>query len=178
MLPITLYNPPPLACRSYDPRAPDVARALAELIHSVLADVQIEHFGSTAVPGCPGKGYIDLLVLYPDQSLETTRDGLAALGFQPQSSRDPFPEDRPMRVGSYDFDGREYSVHAHVVAMNSAEAEEFIWFRERLKADTRLREEYVAEKKRILTAGITDSVAYAYRKGTFVDRIMATREYL
>jgi len=176
MRPINLYNPGPVACRPYDPRAPLVASRLREMIRGRAPAVEVEHVGSTSVPGCEGKGYIDLLVLYPEGALEAAKDALAALGFQPQTSRDPFPEERPMRVGSFTFDGREYPIHAHVVYRDSAEAVELIWFRERLRSDARLREQYVAEKRRILAAGVTDQLDYCVSKGAFVERTLAARE--
>jgi GrpB-like predicted nucleotidyltransferase (UPF0157 family) len=174
--PIGLYNPPPVACHPYDPQAPEVARRLKDLIRSGLPEVEVEHVGSTSVPECPGKGYIDLMVLYPDGALGATRDGLGALGFQRQSSRDPFPEERPMRVGTFAYGGKHYPVHAHVIDMNSPEVEELRWFRERLKADERLRDEYVAEKRGLLAAGVSDSVEYAISKGAFVQSVLAIRE--
>ena len=176
MRPINLYNPGPVSCRPYDPRAPLAARRLGELIRGRAPEVLVEHIGSTSVPGCEGKGYIDLLVLYPDGSLEAAKDALAALGFQPQTSRDPFPEERPMRVGSFTFEGHDYPVHAHVVNRDSAEAGQLIWFRERLRSDASLREQYVAEKRRILAAGATDQLDYCVSKGTFVERTLAARE--
>lgn len=171
--PISLYNPPPIACYAYDPQAPEVARWLKDLIRGVLPEVEVEHVGSTSVPECPGKGYIDLMVLYSEGALGATRVGLGTLGFQRQSSRDPFPEERPMRVGTFAYGGKQYPVHAHVIAINSPEAEELRWFRERLKADEKLRDEYVAEKRRILAAGVSDSVEYALSKGAFVQRVLA-----
>lgn len=175
MRPITLYNSSPAACHSYDPQAPEVARLLRDLIRSVLPEVEVEHIGSTSVPECAGKGYIDLMVLYPENGLEAAKSGLEALGFQRQTSRDPFPEERPMRVGTFVFGGKEYATHAHVIAMNSPEVEELLWFRERLKADARLLEEYVAEKRRILAAGTLDSVEYSLSKASFVQRALAIR---
>jgi GrpB-like predicted nucleotidyltransferase (UPF0157 family) len=170
---VRTYDPLPVACHPYDSQAPEVARILRDLIRGVLPDVEVEHVGSTSVSGCAGKGYIDLMVLYSDGALEATKAGLAALGYQPQTSRDPFPEERPMRVGSFVFGGKKYSIHAHVIAMNSPEVEEFRRFREMLKADARLLEEYVVVKRRILAAGVSDSVEYAVNKGVFVEGVLA-----
>ena len=52
------------------------------------------------MPGCAGKGVVDLMLVYPDGLLGASREVLEALGFQRQTTRDPFPEDRPMRTGS------------------------------------------------------------------------------
>jgi GrpB-like predicted nucleotidyltransferase (UPF0157 family) len=145
------------------------------LIRERAPEVEVEHIGSTSVPECEGKGYVDLLVLYPDGALEDAKAALAGLGFQPQSSRDPFPEERPMRVGSFTYEGHEYAIHAHVVRRDSAEAEGLLWFRERLRSDARLRAEYVAEKRRILAQGTTDELDYCISKGSFVERVLAAR---
>src|SRR5690349_18287190 len=48
-----------------DPRAPAVAEAVAGLIRARRPSLVVEHVGSTAIPGCRGKGVIDLAVLYP-----------------------------------------------------------------------------------------------------------------
>lgn len=173
MNPIAPYNPRPLACHPYDPQAPEVASALNDLIRNLLPDVEVEHIGSTSVPGCAGKGFIDLMVLYRDGSLEEAKAGLATLGFQKQTSRDPFPEDRPMRVGSFTFKGSEYQIHTHVIDVNSTEAIELRAFRERLRQDAQLRDAYIAEKRRILEAGISDHVEYCIEKSVFVEKILA-----
>src|SRR5215207_2109508 len=97
---IGAYQPVPVACHPWDPRAPEVARRVAGLIRRRLPEAMVEHVGSTAVPGCAGKGVIDLLLLYPPGRLAAARDALDALGFQHQGGRHPWPEERPMRVGS------------------------------------------------------------------------------
>jgi GrpB-like predicted nucleotidyltransferase (UPF0157 family) len=155
-------------CREWDPRAPEVSRRLIELILSQAFSLTIEHIGSTAVPGCAGKGVIDLLVLYGAGQLEVAKDALRLLGFQSQSGRAPFPEDRPMRVGAIEHDGAIYRIHVHVVASHSPEAGELIGFRDRLRSSPALLAEYVATKRRILAEGITDSLDYSIAKGDFI----------
>src|SRR5262249_23014880 len=123
--------------------------------------------GSTAVPGCAGKGVVDLMLVYPEGKLEAARDVLDALGFQRQSTRDPFPEERPMRVGSLEHDGSVYRLHVHVIAAGSPEVAQLLGFRDRLRADPRLVAAYVARKREIVAAGVTDSVEYCERKGAF-----------
>ncbi|SRR6266496_4980642 len=173
---ILRYDSPPVGCHPYDSQAVEVARILRDLIRGELQDVEVEHVGSTSVPGCAGKGHIDLMVLYSEGAIDATKAGLAALGFQPQTSRDPFPEGRPMRVGRFAYHGKDYPVHAHVIAMNSPEVEALRWFKEMLKTDARLLEEYVEVKKGILAAGVSDSVEYAISKSAFVEGVLAKRK--
>jgi GrpB-like predicted nucleotidyltransferase (UPF0157 family) len=106
----------------------------------------VEHVGSTSVPGCAGKGIVDLLLVYRDGQLADARDLLDALGFQRQTGRDPFPEERPMRVGSLVHGETAFNLHVHVIAASSPEAQELRGFRDRLRADAALVAAYVAAK--------------------------------
>jgi GrpB-like predicted nucleotidyltransferase (UPF0157 family) len=159
-------------CQDYDGRAAEVAQQVAASIRSHLPGITVEHIGSTAVPGCAGKGIVDLMLLYPDGQLAAARGILDALGFQRQTGRDPFPEDRPMRRGSVVYDGTTFLLHVHVIAASSPEAEELRRFRDQLRADSDLVASYVATKKAILAGGVTDSVDYAEQKGGFVQRAL------
>ena len=133
-----------------------------------LHHMRYEHIGSTAVPGLAGKGVVDLMVLYPPGMLERARAALDALGFQRQSTRDPFPESRPMRIGAMRFDGKTFRLHAHVIASDDEEAATLRGFRDRLRADPKLRDAYVERKRAILASGITDTIDYAYAKSEFI----------
>ena len=165
---IGAYESIPAQCLEYDPRAPAVAAWVESLIRSELPDLAVEHFGSTAVPGCSGKGVVDLMILYPEGRLEDVKKVLDGLGFQRQSTRDPFPEDRPMRVGSLPYDGCTFRLHVHVIAADSPEVVSLRAFRDRLRADPVLVAAYVEQKRRIIAAGITDTVEYCERKGEFI----------
>jgi GrpB-like predicted nucleotidyltransferase (UPF0157 family)/mannose-6-phosphate isomerase-like protein (cupin superfamily) len=162
------YEHRPAACHEHDPRSAEVARRVAALIEPHLAGTALEHVGSTSVPGCAGKGVVDLMLVYPPGQLAAARDLLDALGFQRQTGRDPFPEERPMRTGSLVHDGTAFNLHVHVIAADSSEVGELLAFRDRLRADAASREAYVAAKRAILADGCTDPIDYCYRKGEFV----------
>ena len=162
------YEDRQAVCQAHDRRTAEVARRVAASIRSHLPGVTVEHVGSTAVPGCAGKGIVDLMLLYPDGQLAAAREVLDALGFQRQTTRDPFPEDRPMRTGALVSDGTAFLLHVHVLAASSPEAEELRRFRDRLRADPDLVASYVAAKRAILASGVTDSVDYAIGKGAFI----------
>jgi GrpB-like predicted nucleotidyltransferase (UPF0157 family) len=162
------YDSLPAMCLHYDPRAPDVAERVGLLIRTHLPEVTVEHIGSTAVPGLCGKGVIDLMIAYSEGRLEDVKAVLNVLGFQRQSTRDPFPESRPMRVGSLQHDGRTFQLHVHVIAGTSPETKMLRDFRDRLRADPALRADYVRRKRQIIAEGIVDSVEYCERKGEFI----------
>ncbi len=160
--------------RAHDPRAAEVARRVGELIEARLTGCTLEHIGSTSVPGLAGKGIVDLMLLYPPGGLTVARDALDAAGFQRQTARDPFPEERPMRVGSVDLEGARFQLHVHVIAAGAPEAAQLRAFRDRLRADPSFRDAYVARKRAVLASGVTDSLEYCYQKGDFIQNWLRT----
>ena len=172
---IAPYEQLPATCNDHDPRSFEVAKRVADLIESHLPDVRVEHVGSTAVPGCAGKGVVDLMVLYPPGRLPEVKDVLKALGFQQQTGRNPFPEERPLRLGSIEYDGTRFRLHVHVIPVDSPEVSELRTFRDRLRSEPMLLEQYVALKRKIIAQGVTDSLDYSIRKGEFIAGILRDR---
>ncbi len=170
--PIGKYDQKKPDIQPYDPACVLVADEVIGLILDRLPFVWVEHVGSTAVPGLAGKGIIDLMVVFPTDKLDEVKEGLAGLGFQPQPHDDPFPEDRPMRVGSFVYGGRSYLLHVHVIREGSLEIEDMRTFRDRLRYDRVLQTAYVDRKKQILKTGIKNSSEYARLKGEFIDKIL------
>ena len=166
--PINEYENAPVVCRPYDPRSSEVAERVGEMIRHQAPGLSVEHVGSTAVPGCAGKGVVDLMIPYREGQFETARLALQDLGFQRQSIRDPFSEDRPMRVGSIEHERDNFRLHVHVIPSYSEEVKEFRAFRDWLRSDPALVENYVERKRRIIESGTTDSVDYAEAKGSFI----------
>lgn len=163
----------PACYQPHDPRAASVAEWIAARIVAEGGELVVEHIGSTAVPGCAGKGIVDLAILYPEGCLNVAKRVLDTLGFQRQPTRDPFPEDRPMRVGAVSYAGRKYNLHAHVISANSPEIIELRRFRDRLRADPVVRADYESTKQGIIASGITDSVDYCEAKGAFIQQVLA-----
>jgi GrpB-like predicted nucleotidyltransferase (UPF0157 family) len=165
---IGAYQELPAAVRPYDHRVAGAAQRLRGLIESAMPGVAVEHIGSTSVPGCAGKGVIDLQVLYPPGQLAAARAALDALGFQRQQGRDPWPEERPMRVGAVEHEGARFQIHAHVICVDDAEVAANRRFRDGLRADATLVDAYVARKHAIVDSGVSDATDYSYAKGDFI----------
>src|SRR5688572_326039 len=94
----------------WDPRYLEVGLSLIGDMGPWPTGVGIEHVGSTAIQGCGGKGVIDLLATYPDGAREETKGWLLSLGLSrqgPEFSR-PWPESRPMYLGSYRYGGQAF----------------------------------------------------------------------
>lgn len=169
---IGLYASRPAVCRDYDPRGAAVARQVAAVVSAHLPQVYAEHVGSTAAPGCAGKGIVDLLIPVPDGEMDKVKELLDRLGFQRQTGSDPFPEDRPMRVGALVQDGETFLLHVHVIPACSPEVEDIRFFRACLRADPELLKVYVAEKRKIIASGVTDSLEYCKAKGEFLKAVL------
>jgi GrpB-like predicted nucleotidyltransferase (UPF0157 family) len=166
------YELRPATCRDYDSRAATVAERVAECIASRLPGIRVEHIGSTSVPGCAGKGVVDLMIPVAAGEMDAAKKVLADLGFQPQPHRDPFPEDRPMRLGSVLHDGETFLLHVHVIPADSPEVDELRFFWACLRADPELRKVYVAKKREIIAGGATDSLDYCSEKRKFIKEVL------
>lgn len=172
---IMAYERQPALCHAWDPRAVEVASIIAEALAAQMPSLHVEHVGSTAVPDCDGKGIVDLAVLYPSGMLREARDLVDALGFQRQQTPDPFPEERPMRVGAIAHSGRVFQLHVHILSADCEEARELLSFRNRLRREPELRQAYVAHKRAIIDGDVSDPLEYCYAKGSFIDEALGKR---
>ena len=164
------YRESPVACRDFDPRAADIARQLCGLISRHLPSIRAEHVGSTSVPGCGGRGIIDLLVSGSEGDLETIGQLLAHLGFQ-QGDEALFPPHPPAYRGTWMHNGEPYLVHAHVLPAGANEIDSMRFFRSCLRSDAELMKAYVKQKKAILAGG-ANATEYARQKGEFLNMVL------
>ena len=71
--------------RPWDTRGPAAANGVIRILQSALPGIEIEHVGSTSVPGCDGKGILDLMLLIPVGHLSEVCAIIDGMGFQHQS---------------------------------------------------------------------------------------------
>jgi 5-(carboxyamino)imidazole ribonucleotide synthase len=157
----------PAAVEPWDPRSLDVAADVRGRIGQRRPDLVVEHIGSTAVPGLPGKGIVDLAIATTPDDVPLVADLLRELGFGPQPGPDPWPPSRPMLVGSLEVDGRTYRIHCHVLP-DTDELRRDLAFRDALLADPALVEAYAALKTDIVEGGPLEPHQYTYRKQAWI----------
>ncbi len=169
-LPIRSYERLPAAFHPWDPRTADVARDVGRLVASARPGTTVEHIGSSAVPGLPGKNIVDLGIEADPDDIPEITDTMLSLGFQPQGGLAPFPPTRPMLVGAVPRDGELFRVHLHIIPPARRELAELRAFRDALRADDRLRDAYAADKQRIVEAAPDGeaNLLYTARKAGFV----------
>jgi GrpB-like predicted nucleotidyltransferase (UPF0157 family) len=175
-LPIGPYDAPGapkvVDLRPWDPRGPAAANSVMRMLQTALPGIEIEHVGSTAVPGCDGKGILDLMLLIPVGHLSEVCAIIDGMGFQHQSGGKRHPDNRPMREGSFTFDGSVFRLHVHLIPESSAEVDRLRKFRDRLTADPELVALYVEQKRRLIDAQISDRSTYTQGKTAFIESVL------
>jgi len=143
--------------RAWETRLADALAPLA---------VQVDHVGSTSVPGLAAKPVIDLQVQVPDLADERAYlPALEGLGVVLRARGGSFRFLRPPA-------GVERDVHIHVCETGSDWAVEHLAFRDALRADTALADEY-AQLKRRLAAAVEDRADYNRGKESFILGVVA-----
>ena len=165
--PIGPYERLPASVLPWDPRTTTVAETVTALVGERRPDLVVEHIGSTAVPGLPGKGIVDLVIATEPDDVPLVADMLFDLGFGPQPGQDPFPPTRPMLVGSMVVDGTLFRIHLHVQPRGD-EVVRDLAFRDALRADPELMAAYADLKTQIVAGGHHQSFQYTYRKQAWI----------
>jgi len=168
--PILPYPRRPVEYLEYDPRAPQVAQLVIDLIRSQIPNVTVEHIGSTAVPACAGRGVIDLMILYSNEPVEPILAELDALGFQWVQRVNDLPNEWPKGAGAIEYEGDLFRLHIHVQPIDHPSVHEKLAFRDRLRSDPAFCAEYMAHKRSIIESRITDPIAYTSAKADFVHK--------
>ena len=123
---------------------------------------QIEHIGSTAVPGLAAKPIIDVLVTVPGIADEASYlPHLVRTGYQLRVRE---PGHRLFRTPDLD-------VHVHVLQHDNDAAVAYLDLRDRLRASELARHRYTAVKQSIIATGVTDMNRYAVAKSAVIASI-------
>jgi dephospho-CoA kinase len=167
--PIGSYERRAVSFEPWDPRTTIVAERVIALIGACRPDLHVEHIGSTAVPGLPGKGIVDLGTEADAAEIPAITEAMYELGFGPEPGPDPWPPSRPMHVGSFDLDGVEFRVHFHVHPLGG-DLPRDVRFRDALRADPALAAGYARIKSGILegSEGPVDRIVYQDTKGDWI----------
>jgi dephospho-CoA kinase len=156
-----------------DPSWPAVAQRLVDRVRRAAGDraLDVAHVGSTAVPGLPAKDVVDLQVVVADLATAHRLAGdLEAAGLVPMPDRWDEPVTRPGRAAkgyAANADpGR--AVHCHVRPADSPAVAEVLAFRDRLRADPALRDDYARLKRDLASRSWPTIDDYARAKSGFI----------
>lgn len=136
----------------YDPAWAAAAQAEAARWRDALGDgfIAYHHIGSTAVPGLTAKPILDLIPVARDlAALDVARPKIEAMGYE--------------WMGEFGLPGRRFCrltrdgvrlIHAHAYAAGSPEITRHVAFRDYLRADDAIRDEYAMLKARCAAQSI------------------------
>jgi GrpB-like predicted nucleotidyltransferase (UPF0157 family) len=146
-----------LVLAEYDPRWPATYAEQERRIRAALgpAAVQVEHIGSTSVPGLAAKPVVDVLVTVDDITAE--EDYLAGLLDVGYELRVREPGHRLVRTPAHD-------VHVHVLEVGDQAADDYLLFRDRLRTHADDRDLYERTKRALIQQDWADMNAYAEAK--------------
>lgn len=124
---------------------------------------QIEHVGSTAVPGLAAKPIVDIVVSVDDPLDDEIRAALEAAGFQLRVEE---PDHRMFRTSQLD-------VHVHLWHEGAAEIDRLLAFRDRLRNNDTARITYERVKRELAKRDWADMNDYAQAKSAVVAQILS-----
>ena len=159
----------PIRLVDYDPAWPGLFEREDHRIRAALGDrvVRLEHTGSTSVPGLAAKPCIDMTLVVPDSSDESTyATDLEAAGYR-LAIREPHWFEH--RV----FKGPDTNVNLHVFSPGSPEIERMVGFRDWLRTHDDDRDLYEQTKRELATREWQYVQNYADAKTTVVEQIIA-----
>ena len=158
----------PIRLLPHDPAWEEQFRALKPLLEQALApwDGQVEHIGSTAVPGLVAKPVVDILAsVTPFGEVALYRDALRKAGFE----HAPWGGDHDRLF----FVTPGYDVHLHLVEAGGDCERRHLRFRDILRADPGIRDRYAVLKQDLAAHFGSDRAAYAEAKTAFVEEVLA-----
>ncbi len=163
----------------YDPKWPVLFKGLKEIYRRELGDliIDIEHVGSTSVPGLWAKPCLDIdLVISHRSRLPEVIDRLSELGYrhtgdQGVLGREAFKREDPK--APYDGSGSEkFAHHLYVCSVDSTELRKHLLFRDYLRMDTDVKNSYCKLKRGLAKKYGADRVGYTEAKSDFIEKVI------
>ena len=159
----------PITLVEYDPAWPQHFAREAARIRSALGEraLQIEHAGSTSVPGLCAKPIIDIVLVVADSADEPSYvPALEAAGYVLRIREPEWHEHRL-------FKGPDVNINLHVFSAGSEEIERMLLLRDWLRADETDRDLYAQTKRELAQREWRYVQNYADAKSEVVEAIVA-----
>lgn len=158
------------------PKLADVEMNAIKLMADNIEFTFIEHIGSTAVPGLASKPIIDILITVPSIArAHRWISLLETLGYVFWSEN---PDKNHMRFfkGMPPF-GVKRTHHIHIVETTNTTVEQRILFRDILRRDKKIKDEYALLKINLSKLYLTDRESYTDMKSEFIESVLRLYGY-
>ena len=142
-----------------------------DLLLSLLGPtvLRIEHVGSTAIPGIVAKPIVDIAVAVQSlDGIESWSESLKPYGYTSFGDREARGE-HFFAKGPDDM----RTHYMHVVPLDSNLWNEYLRFRDMLRSDFSLRQQYEDLKKRSACAHSESRPSYTIEKGSWIKNVLA-----
>jgi len=159
----------PVVLVDYDPDWPRLFAREAKRIRAALGEraLQIEHVGSTSVPGLAAKPIVDIVLVVADSADEGAYvPALEAAGYVLRIREPDWFEHRLLK-------GPDTNVNVHVFSPGCVETERMLLFREWVRANPADRELYERTKRELAAQEWKYTQHYADAKSEVVEAIIA-----
>jgi len=131
--------------------------------------VAIEHIGSTAVPGMMAKPIIDLMAGLPSlTAADAVLDGLCQHGYTTSAAFNATLSDSRWLMRQ---SGGHRTHHLHLVVHHGGKWQATLAFRDVLRKNPPIAEEYLRLKQALATCHGSDREAYTQAKSDFIRRV-------
>jgi GrpB-like predicted nucleotidyltransferase (UPF0157 family) len=146
----------------YDPAWPEHFRRLAAELKRVLGDkvVEIEHGGSTAVPGLAAKPIIDIWAALGSPIHSEDIEAMAAIGYEYLGES---------ALEDQDFFIKRAVCHVHCYPEGHPDWDRHLAFRDRLRANPERAAAYARLKRELAIRFAADRLAYTDAKSDFIE---------
>lgn len=134
-------------------------------IEEVLPDVRVEHIGASAIPTAISKGDLDIFVGVEAFELERVVQLLVTLGFQEKVDTLRTPDLCMLEAIS----NEEVAIQ---VVSNGSEFEFFLIFRDKLRSNMSLVQQY--NELKLSCEGLSQD-AYRLKKSAFIEQVLGYR---
>lgn len=158
----------PITLAEYDPIWSELFEREKHRIRSILGSkaLQIEHVGSTSVPGLCAKPIIDMLLVVKDSADEPSYvPALEAAGYTLRIRESDWFEHRL-------FKGPDTDINLHVFSSGTSEMKRMLRFRDWLRFNETDREKYAQIKRSLAKEKWRHVQHYANAKTSIVQEIM------
>lgn len=158
----------PITLIEYDPSWPELFEREANRIRTSLGSkaLQVEHVGSTSVPGLCAKPIIDLLLVVADSADEPSYvPALEAAGYKLRVREPDWFEHRL-------FKGPDIDINLHVFSAGASEIGRMVRFRDWLRANDSDRDNYARVKRSLGQQRWRHVQHYADAKTSIIQEIM------
>lgn len=159
----------PIQLVDYRPDWPSLFIREAKRVQAALGDraLQIEHVGSTSVPGLAAKPIIDMVLVVPDSAEETAYvPSMEAAGYHLHGREPKWYEHRL-------FKGPDTNINLHVYSRGCPEIQRMLSFRNWLRTNDADRELYERTKRELAKRVWKYVQHYADAKTSVVEEILA-----